>query len=150
MSLKDAEEGRSEARREKAKQVCDFKAAEGGFSLSLNLPARTLGYNVHLEVPQPKLGGCALTQPAGGQRPGLVGDGGGKLPGLPLSVGAGKRLVAEGRVQRRNLVLSLLPGNPDPLIPRSTYSDPCLRACVSTWCPPQDENQCKPSSILFP
>ena len=55
---------------------------------------------------------------------------------FPLSVGVEEAfLVAEGRVQRRNLVLSFLPGNPDPLIPRSMYSGPCLRACVSTWYP---------------
>lgn len=37
-----------------------------------------------------------------------------------LSVGVEEAfLVAEGRVQRRNLVLSFLPGNPDPLIPRA-------------------------------
>ena len=66
--------GRSEARREEAKQGCDLKAAQKVASAwAPHLPSRTLGIMCTPEVPQPKLGGCALTQPAGGW--GLLGGG---------------------------------------------------------------------------
>lgn len=126
--------GRSEARREEAKQGYDLKAAQKVASAwAPHLPPRTLGHNVHLRSSPTQARwlcfntACWWLRPAWWGMVVVV-----NFQDFLLSVAVGEAfLVTEGRVQRRNLVLSFLPGNPDPLIPRSMYSEPYLRACVS-------------------